>query len=69
MRSTFQIGRHVLNVFGSDGRWVVAVDGVLVRGWHDSTAEAWTAGVTEVDRLDRLATPEPPASGAGGQPG
>jgi len=29
------------------------VDGMLVDGWFTTTSEAWTAGVTEADRLDR----------------
>jgi len=58
----FQIGRHVLQVFGEGRRWVVAVDGVLLRGWHASTSDAWSAGVTEVDRVQRSASPEGPSA-------
>jgi hypothetical protein len=61
MANMFQIGRHVLQVFGEGRRWVVAVDGVLLRGWHASTSDAWSAGVAEVDRLQRSAPPEVPA--------
>ena len=61
MKNVFQVGRHMLSVFGSDGRWVVAVDGVLLRGWHASQAEAWSAGVAEAERIDRLSR-EPDAS-------
>ena len=49
----FQVGRHVLHVVGLDGRWVATVDGMLVDGLFTTTSEAWTAGVTEADRLDR----------------
>jgi pheromone shutdown protein TraB len=49
----FQVGRHVLHVVGLVGRWVVFVDGTMVDGWFTTTAEAWAAGVTEADRLDR----------------
>jgi hypothetical protein len=58
----FQIGRHVLQVFGEGRRWVVAVDGVLLRGWHSSTSDAWSAGVAEVDRLQRSSLPETPSA-------
>jgi hypothetical protein len=53
----FQIGRHVLQVFGGGRKWVVAVDGVLLRGWHSSSADAWSAGVTVVDRVQRSSAP------------
>jgi hypothetical protein len=49
----FQVGRHVLHVVGLSGRWVVTVDGTLVDAWFTTTSEAWAAGVTEADRLDR----------------
>jgi len=62
MANMFQIGRHVLQVFGEGRRWVVAVDGVLLRGWHSSTSDAWSAGVAEVDRVQRSATPEMPSA-------
>jgi hypothetical protein len=51
--SIFQVGSHVLHVVGSDGRWVVTVDGMPVDGWFMARSAAWTAGVTEADRLDR----------------
>ena len=38
------------------GRWIVAVDGVPLSGWYATRADAWTAGVTEADRLDRTAS-------------
>jgi hypothetical protein len=38
-----------------DGRWYVAVDDVELSIWHKVQADAWTAGVTEADRRDRLA--------------
>ncbi len=62
MASMFQIGRHVLQVFGGGRKWVVAVDGVLLRGWHSSSADAWSAGVAAVDLLQRSSPPEPPAA-------
>ena len=61
MKSIFQVGRHVLQVFGNQGRWVVAVDGVLLRGWHSTSADAWSAGVAEVDRLGTMSPAAEPA--------
>jgi hypothetical protein len=58
MKTIFQIGRHVLQVIGQDGRWVVAVDGVLHACWYASDAQAWAAGVAEADRLER-SSPSP----------
>ncbi len=46
-------GRHVVHVFSVDERWVAALDGVLLRGWHRSRAEAWSAGLAEGERVDR----------------
>jgi hypothetical protein len=61
MKSIFQIGQHVLQVFGNQGRWVVAVDGVLLRGWHPTSADAWSAGVAEVDRFGMMSPAAEPA--------
>jgi hypothetical protein len=52
--SIFRVARHLLHVVGKDGRWVVTVDGASVEGWFTSRSAAWTAGVTEADRLDRM---------------
>lgn len=60
MRSQFQVGMHIVSVFGLEGRCAVSVDGVLLRGYFDTTADAWAAGVAEVERLDRRPVPEPP---------
>ena len=38
-----------------EGRWYVAVNGTQLTVWHKTQADAWTAGVTEADRLDRPA--------------
>jgi hypothetical protein len=58
VKSIFQVGMHVLQVIGSDSRWVVAVDGVLHEGWLASEAQAWAAGVAEADRIER-SSPSP----------
>ena len=42
-------------------QWAVSVDRVPVETLFASKPEAWTAGVTEADRLDHLAAPEPDA--------
>ena len=40
---------------------VVAVDGVLLRGWHSTSADAWSAGVAEVDRFGLMSPAVEPA--------
>jgi hypothetical protein len=52
MTRMFQFGRHVIQVIGTEGRWMALVDGARLRGWHRSAADAWTSGVVEVDRLE-----------------
>ena len=52
--STFRAGDHEVRVWMKDGRWYAAVDGAELPIWHKVQADAWTAGVTEADRLDRL---------------
>lgn len=61
----YQVGSHVLEVAGNDGRWTTAVDGIHVDHWFTSLADAWTAGVTEAGRLDRCASPPRPAGARG----
>jgi hypothetical protein len=51
--SIFRVARHILHVVGKQGRWLVTVDGASVAGSFTSRSAAWTAGVTEADRLDR----------------
>jgi hypothetical protein len=53
--ATFRVGAHDVRVWMKDGRWYVAVDDVELSIWHKVQADAWTAGVTEADRRDRLA--------------
>jgi hypothetical protein len=61
----FVIGARMLHVIGTDDHWVAKVDGVLVDGRFGRRSDAWSAGVTEVDRLERLATSEPTAISPG----
>ncbi len=48
----YEVGTHVLEVTGGSGKWKAVVDGVALERWFLSSAEAWTAGVTEALRLD-----------------
>lgn len=52
--TTFRVSTHEVQVWMKDDRWYVSVDGVQLPIWHKVQADAWTAGVTEADRLDRL---------------
>jgi hypothetical protein len=58
----FVIGAHTIHVIGTDDHWEAKVDGVLVDGRFGRRSDAWSAGVTEVDRLDRVAPPTPAAT-------
>jgi len=51
---TFWFGRFVLVVARDTVGWTVAVNGVRLEVWFYSEAEAWSAGVTETDRLSRM---------------
>lgn len=51
----FQIGKHLVRLSDSNGRWAVTVDDSALAKWYMTMADAWTAGVHEVDRLDGLA--------------
>jgi len=53
--TTFRVGSHDVVVWMVENRWYVSVDGVQLPIWHKVQADAWTAGVAEADRLDRLA--------------
>ena len=49
--TSFQVGEHVVRVSKvMEGRWTVEVDGSAVAGSFATQAEAWEAGVREVDR-------------------
>jgi hypothetical protein len=57
----FVVGDRTLHVIGIDDHWVVKVDGVLMEGRFERRSDAWSAGVTEVDRLGRLEAAAPTA--------
>ena len=51
--SLFQVGTHCVATSERRSRWWVTVDRRPVPGWFESEADAWSAGVREVDRVDR----------------
>jgi hypothetical protein len=52
---TFDVGDHRLVISKvQEGRWTVAVDNRAVDGSYGTEADAWTAGVREVQRLGGL---------------
>jgi len=53
--TAFRVGSREVRLWMLEGRWYVSVDGVQLSIWHKTQADAWTAGVTEADRLDRPA--------------
>jgi hypothetical protein len=65
----YKVGPHVLEVTGDDSQWTAAVDGVRIDRRFTSSSDAWTAGVTEADRLDRFEASalSPGAGGGAGQ--
>jgi len=52
-------GSHLTVATLPETRWAVTVDRVPVETLFASRPEAWTAGVTEADRLDHLAVRDP----------
>lgn len=51
--TSYQVGKHVVRISSSNGRWAVVVDDAALTKWFVNQAEAWAAGVQEADRLDR----------------
>jgi hypothetical protein len=49
----FRVGRHEVTVWDEAGRWTVAVNGRRLASWFTTQVDAWTAGVTAADGLDR----------------
>ena len=66
MKEFFQVGPHVLQVFGSATRWMVAVDGVMLPGVRASKAEAWSAGVASAQERAASALRSSPAPSPAG---
>jgi hypothetical protein len=54
----FEVGRHVVKVSCAQGRWAVLVDEQVLAKWYTCRADAWTAGVQEVDRIESATAPE-----------
>ena len=55
-------GHHRGTIAKNPGtQWAVSVDRIPVASLFASKPEAWTAGVTEADRLDHLAVQDPDA--------
>ncbi len=51
--TSYQVGKHVVQISNANGRWAVVVDQATLSRWFVNSAEAWAAGVREADRLDR----------------
>jgi hypothetical protein len=47
------VGSHEVTIWEEAGRWTAAVNGRRLAPWFTTQVDAWTAGVTEADRLDR----------------
>jgi len=50
----YQVGTHVVKVSNAQGRWAVVVDERALTRWFTNRADAWTAGVQEVDRIESV---------------
>jgi hypothetical protein len=48
----YEVGAHVLELFGNSSRWRATIDGVSLDRWFMTSADAWTAGVTEALRME-----------------
>jgi hypothetical protein len=51
---TFWFGRFVLVLARDTVGWTVSLNGARLDVWFYSEADAWNAGVTEADRLNRM---------------
>jgi hypothetical protein len=61
----YQVRAHLLELTGNVNGWAAIVDGVPLGPSFGSSADAWTAGVTEAYRLDALAAGSPPSGNPG----
>jgi hypothetical protein len=71
MSNIFQVGTHVFNVFESGSGWRISVNGILVEGTFPTRGDAWSAGIGEVDRIERppgSSLPTTPAGAPGEAP-
>ena len=51
--SLFEVGPHKIRTACHRWRWSTTVDGKPLPGWFMTEADAWTAGIHALDRLDR----------------
>jgi len=54
-RIELTVRQHAIVLTSMNGRWTATVDGVRIDRWYVSSADAWTAAVTEAERFDGLA--------------
>lgn len=54
-RVELTVRQHQIVLTSMDGRWTATVDGIPIDHWYVSSADAWTAAVTEAERFDGLA--------------
>jgi hypothetical protein len=52
VRTRYTVGAHVVETLGQSGRWAVIVDGARLDASFACSADAWTAGIAEAERLD-----------------
>jgi hypothetical protein len=52
----YDIGRHQLEVWRAEAGWAVRVDGLGTDQRYGSEADAWAAGVSAAEFLDRFGT-------------
>ena len=53
VRTRYVVGAHVVETIGHSGRWGAIVDGTRLDASFSCSADAWTAGIAEAERLDR----------------
>jgi hypothetical protein len=53
VRTRYTVGAHVVETVGQGGRWAAIVDGARLDASFPCSADAWTAGIAEAERLDR----------------
>jgi hypothetical protein len=53
--TVFRVGEHEVRLWRERGRWGVAVDDAVHRGWFMSESQAAGAGLLRANRLDQVA--------------